>query len=122
MVFSSATQGRTAETLAQTFLQCSGLHILATNRQYRGGEIDIVALHGDTLVFVEVRYRRSKEYGGAVYSVTSAKQRKLIRAAELFLASEPRYQRHACRFDVVALSGALEHAEIEWIQHAFQLE
>jgi putative endonuclease len=81
----------------------------------RGGEIDLVMRDRDgTLVFVEVRQRRSGAHGGAAASVTFAKQRRLVLAAQhylLRLASLP-----PCRFDVLALDGD----QVEWLQAAFE--
>lgn len=78
-------------------------------------------LDGDTVVFVEVRYRRHAAWGGALESVDLRKQQKLIKAAQLFLQKETRWARHPCRFDVVAI-GSTEGAlsDPHWIQNAFQ--
>ena len=77
------------------------------------GEIDIVARDRDTLVFVEVRLRRSGEYGGAAASIAGAKRARMIAAARAYLARLPRTP--ACRFDVVLLDG-LDPARVEWLQ------
>ncbi len=77
-------------------------------------------LDGDTVVFVEVRYRRHAAWGGALESVDLRKQQKLIKAAQLFLQKESRWARHPCRFDVVAIGAAASEAEKpNWIQNAF---
>lgn len=80
----------------------------------RGGEIDLVMQDRDgTLVFVEVRQRRSSGHGGAAASVTVAKQRRLVLAAQCYLmrfAAPP-----ACRFDVLAIEGDT----VTWLQAAF---
>jgi putative endonuclease len=100
--------GRKAEDLAAAFLQAKGMTILEKNFLAKVGEIDIVAKDNDEIVFVEVRARASREYGGAAASVGGAKRRKLIRAASLWL--QARGWEGACRFDVVALDGGrLEH-------------
>jgi putative endonuclease len=100
--------GRKAEDLAASFLQAKGMKIVEKNFRAKVGEIDIVAEDGDEIVFVEVRARASKDFGGAAASVGGAKRRKLIRAAALWL--QARGWDGACRFDVVALDGArLEH-------------
>src|SRR5690606_11803520 len=100
-------------------LEDRGLVIVAQNLQSRTGEIDLVAVHGDILVFVEVRARGSLEYGGAAASVNRQKQRRLIRTAQFFLPRlAARYFRGAtpaCRYDVVSL----EPAGTVWIQDAF---
>lgn len=78
-------------------------------------------LHGDTVVFVEVRYRRHAGWGGALESVDARKRGRLILAAQLFLQQESRWARHPCRFDVVALSPGITAAtpQLDWLQNAF---
>jgi putative endonuclease len=107
--------GARAEDLCAELLRRAGLRILARNWRCRHGEIDLVADDGGTLVFAEVRLRRSDLYGGAAESVTRAKRARLLAAARLYLAGrkEPN-----CRFDVLLLEGA-EQPSIEWIRDAF---
>lgn len=114
----SRDSGDAAEAHAQDFLEQRGLRLLHRNWACRSGELDLVMLDGDTVVFVEVRYRRHAGWGGALASVDARKQQKLIRAAQLFLQKESRWARHPCRFDVVAL-GAHEADESNWIRNAF---
>lgn len=72
------------------------------------------------LVFVEVRYRKSSDFGSPMATVTPRKQQKIRRTAALFLQKHKRYQAMASRFDVVAiLSGPSGIDEIQWIRHAF---
>jgi putative endonuclease len=107
--------GAAAEALAAAFLARHGLAILARNYRCRGGEIDLVAREGATIVFVEVRYRSSRAFGGAGASVDARKQARILLAARHYLAGRGDV---ACRCDVVALD-ALDHARIEWIRDAF---
>ncbi|OWT59044.1 YraN family protein [Candidimonas nitroreducens] len=111
--------GLQAESQARRWLERSGLRILARNLRCGVGEIDLVGLDGAVLVFIEVRHRRSTQYGGAAASVNRQKQQRLMRAAQYFL---PRLSRRyfdcnipACRFDVVAL----EPSGLRWYKHAF---
>jgi putative endonuclease len=100
--------GKKAEELAAAFLQAKGLSIIEKNFLAKVGEIDIVAKDGDEIVFVEVRARASRDFGGAAASVGGAKRRKLVRAASLWL--QARGWDGPCRFDVVAVEGGrLEH-------------
>lgn len=100
--------GQKAESLAAAFLQAKGFTIIEKNFRAKVGEIDIVAKEGDEMVFVEVRARASRDFGGAAASVGGAKRRKLIKAASLWL--QARNWDGACRFDVVAVDGGrLEH-------------
>jgi putative endonuclease len=108
--------GQMAEERALAYLQQRGLKLIARNFRCKGGEIDLIMAEpaSNLLVFVEVRQRSSRRYGGAAASVTHGKQAKLIIAAQVFL------QRYAdlpaCRFDVIAI----EDDAIEWIKQAFE--
>lgn len=106
--------GDHAEDLALAHLQQHGLLLLERNFRCKGGEIDLVMQDGASLVFVEVRARASASHGGALASITPAKQRRLIVAAQHFLQ---RYdQTPACRFDVIAI----EKGRLEWLRHAIE--
>ncbi|MFV0278890.1 MAG: YraN family protein [Parahaliea sp.] len=109
------------EQAACHWLAARGLHILGRNLRYRGGELDIVALDGDTLVFVEVRSRSNPRYAGAAASVGRHKQQRLLRAASAFLKSHSKLANHPCRFDVVAFEPPQSTASPEprWIRSAF---
>ena len=98
--------GRVGEDLAASALLERGYAILATRYRTERGEIDIVALDGTTLVFVEVRARADAECGLAAESVTDAKRRKVSRMAAEYLAVN-HISGQACRFDVVAIDDAL---------------
>ncbi len=113
--------GREAEAYALRHLQQHGLQLIAQNWLCKRGELDLVMLDGDTVVFVEVRYRRHSAWGGALESVDFRKQEKLILAAQLFLQKESRWADAACRFDVVAVEGnANSSSPLNWIKHAFE--
>ena len=108
--------GDDAEDRALAHLAAHGLKLLARN--YRtpgrgGGEIDLVMRDGTTLVFVEVRQRASRNFGGAAASVSATKQRRIIFAARHYLMRLP--QQPPCRFDVVSVEGG----SIEWLRAAF---
>ena len=90
------------------------------NFRVRGGEIDCIALHDDTLVFVEVRYRKSQRFGGAAASIARRKQQRIILAAQLYLLRNPRLANYPCRFDCIVMDH-LNTAQPEWIKDAFQL-
>jgi putative endonuclease len=111
--------GRAGESRAAAFLAARGFTILARNVRSHAGEIDLVALDGPTLVFCEIRTRRSRVHGGALESVTPAKQRQVVRVAESFLARHPRLAAHAIRFDVVAIDVSGTAVEIAHVRDAF---
>jgi len=106
--------GDAKERQARAYLEREGLRFLAQNVRCKRGELDLVMRDGDTLVFVEVRYRASQRFGGAAASVDRRKQIRISAAAAYFL------QRHTialpCRFDVVAIGPA---GQLDWIRHAF---
>ena len=104
--------GAAAEALAAEFLEARGLSVVKRNYRCRGGEIDLIARDGATLVFVEVRLRSSSAFGGALASITAAKRRRLKFAAGLFLSNLGREP--PCRFDAILLDG-LDPARIEWL-------
>jgi putative endonuclease len=112
----STSKGAQAELLAAQFLQQRGLSLLERNYHCRHGEIDLIMLDGDTLVFVEVRLRSSNSFGGAAASIDKGKQLRLVRTAQHYLASK----RHtpACRFDAL-LFHTTEDGGIEWVRNAF---
>lgn len=107
--------GAAAEDAAAAFLVARGLSLVERNYRCRFGEIDLILRDGRTLVFVEVRYRRSRAFGGAGESITSAKRTKLLRAARHYMASHQ--QLPDCRFDAILMHG--DGAPIEWLVNAF---
>jgi len=111
---SKQVRGDAAEDAALAFLQGKGLRRVERNFRCKGGEIDLIMLDGETLVFVEVRQRSKDSHGGALASVTRAKQRRLIIAAQIFLQ---RYRMPpACRFDVIGYDGD----RMNWLKNAVE--
>ena len=88
---STASAGKAAEHQALDYLRGQGLQLLAQNWRCKGGELDLVMLDGDTVVFVEVRYRLHADFGGALGSIDGRKQKRLVLAATLFLQKEARW-------------------------------
>ncbi|HEX2530584.1 MAG TPA: YraN family protein [Burkholderiaceae bacterium] len=105
--------GQAGEDGALAYLRQQGLVLLERNFCCKGGEIDLIMQDGAAmLVFVEVRKRADARHGGAAASVTAAKQRRLIVAAQIYLQ---RYTTPpACRFDVVAIDGEA----LTWLKNA----
>lgn len=122
MVTTRRAKGDAVETLARAFLTAHGLRPVAANAGYRVGELDLVMRDGGTLVFVEVRYRRSTAFGGGAASVDAGKRRRLVRAAEQFLLAHREFAALPCRFDVVAASGDPDAPALEWIRDAFRAD
>ncbi len=106
--------GDAAEDGALDYLRKQGLMLVERNFRCRGGEIDLILQDGNVLVFVEVRKRADRRYGGAAASVTGRKQGRLVIAAQTFLQ---RYRTPpACRFDVVAMDGDT----LNWLKNAIE--
>jgi putative endonuclease len=121
------TRGNLAESAARDALLRAGLREVASNANYRGGELDLVMLDGsgrdgDTLVFVEVRYRSSAAFGGGAASVNVGKRRKLVHAAQSFLGQHRQYGNLPCRFDVVEADGDPQAPRIHWLRDAFRAD
>ncbi|MFZ6692080.1 YraN family protein [Undibacterium sp. SXout20W] len=104
-------RGDEGELLALRYLEKAGLTLIQRNFLCKGGELDLIMRDGRSLVFVEVRVRASMQFGGAVSSITPAKQRKMQHAAQVFLLQLK--QQPACRFDVIAI----EAGTIHWLQN-----
>lgn len=109
-------QGQAAEDFAAEYLKAKGLKLIANNYRSRFGEIDLIMRDGESLVFIEVRFRKNKAFGGAEESITASKQHKIIMTAAYFLQQQGN---QACRFDVV-LMDKLDAQHIHWIKNAFE--
>lgn len=120
MSYNRIGTGKRGEELAAAHLAETGYRIIERNYRCLFGEIDIVAEEGGTLVFVEVKSRRSAEYGDPQLAVGREKQKKISRIALHYLT-----ERHLChrpaRFDVVAVKMLLGQVRIELIRNAFEV-
>ena len=107
------------ERRAENFLRRQGLKLLQRNFQCRFGEIDLVMQDGDTLCFVEVKYRRSKAFGGTAWTLPPGKQRKIAAAAALYLQGR-RGPEPPSRFDALLIQQEADGSEtFDWIRNAF---
>ena len=112
--------GEKGESIAARYLKKNGYQILEQNYRNQLGEIDIIALEKKTLVFVEVKSRKSIHYGSPKWAVTPRKQRKISMVALAYLKSTG--QAHAsARFDVVTVMANRDAPQIEIIKNAFEL-
>ena len=112
--------GRAGERLARWRLRLMGYRILETNCRLPGGELDIVARDGDTLVFVEVKTAASSQFGLPEEWVDVRKQKRLGRLATAYLARQGDMD-VSCRFDVVAVSLTGRIPRVRVIRNAFEL-
>jgi len=108
-------KGRLAEDAALVYLQQQGLQLVQRNFLCKGGELDLIMRDGRSLVFVEVRQRSSASFGGALASITPAKQRRMVHAALTFLQRQ--HGLPACRFDAVAIEGR----QIAWVKNILDM-
>lgn len=107
------------ENIALKFLRKKGLKKVSRNFDCKIGEIDLIMTEDDTLVFIEVKYRKNRDFVSPEESVTSGKQRKIIKTSQLFLLQNKTYKNRNCRFDVVSVTGEKQNPEINWIKNAF---
>ncbi len=103
--------GDVAEQQALDYLQIAGLQLIERSFLCKGGEIDLIMRDGKHLVFVEVRKRSSRQFGGALASVTPAKQKRMVHAAQVYLQNMKPIP--PCRFDVIAFEGE----ELLWLKN-----
>jgi len=112
--------GEQSESLAVWYLKKNGYKILEQNYRTKLGEIDIIAQEKKTIVFVEVKSRRSIRYGSPKWAVTPKKQRKISMVALYYLKTTNQMDAGA-RFDVVAITSNRDQPQIEIVKNAFEL-
>lgn len=121
----AGNEGNRGERAAEDFLNRQGLRLVERNFRCRAGEIDLVMLDPnpedtEVLAFIEVRLRGPGARVDSLDSVDVHKQRRLITAARHFLARNPQWSEHACRFDVVGIDGT--DSRLRWIAGAFEAD
>ena len=113
------TIGQDGEQAAVIFLKKKGFHIVQTNYRVAGAEVDIIALVGEILCFIEVKTRKSGDFGLPEAFVTLAKQRKIIRAAKFF-STRKAYLGYRVRFDVVSIISDENGMAFDHLENAFE--
>lgn len=112
--------GEKTELFAQSYLEGKGLTHIASNFHSKSGEIDLIFKEQNTLVFVEVKYRKSPAYGGPLSAVSQSKQQKLRSTAAFYMQQCGINENNtACRFDVIGLIGSMKQPEVTWLKNAF---
>ncbi len=106
--------GDAAEARALAYLLARGCRLKERNFRSRFGEIDLIVIDGNTLVFVEVRKRGNRAFASAAESITATKQQRILATARLYLSRLP--AELPCRFDAILIDG---DDRIEWIRDAF---
>ena len=112
--------GKEGERVAELYLQKKGYKLVERNYRCSGGELDLIVLDRRVVVFVEVKTRTGIGFGSPLEAVEFHKQRRMIRAAQFFLAEKNLQQRDA-RFDVVGVSWPGREPVVEHIENAFEL-
>lgn len=107
--------GKQKEKEAELFLQKQNIKILERNFRCRQGEIDLVGLENDVLVFVEVKYRKTNVSGRPEEAVSHNKQEKICRVCDYYRMTHPFFHFKSIRFDVVAI----DENGLRWYQNAF---
>jgi len=110
--------GKEGEKKASRYLKKNGYEIIEKNFRCRGGEIDIIARQGNTLIFCEVKARRNKLYGTALEAVTPSKREKIKTTAKIYMQKN-NLKNIDCRFDVVTIDVEDGKELINLIQNAF---
>ncbi len=111
--------GKWGEDCASSFLESKGFKIFDRNVRTPAGEIDLIALDNETLVFVEVKTRSHLDAGYPEEAVTEEKLEHMIDSAENWLQDHPEYENN-WRLDVIAITGAIhsQNPQIEWFENA----
>lgn len=108
------------ELKAEKYLKGKGLKTIQRNFRCVAGEVDLIMLKKpETMVFIEVRYRKHDRWSSAVESVDFRKQQRIIKAAKLYLSRKKWLNRYHIRFDILAIQGNPDQPQINWIQNAF---
>ena len=116
-------KGLRFESQARDYLQAHGLLLLQSNYRCRFGEIDLVMRDGDTLCFIEVKFRKSLLFGGAAASIPRPKQRKIVKTALFYISAHKHFANQAIRFDALLIQHQTDGSnQINWIQNAFYAE
>ncbi len=113
----SNTYGKRSEIIASDYLKKKGYKILETNYKNKVGEIDVIALDKDYIVFVEVKSRTSGAFGHPFEAIDTRKQQKIHAVASLYMVKNKKHG-SLCRFDAISILG-LENPEITHIVDAF---
>ena len=112
--------GQRWERIAERWLSSRQVKVLERNFTCRAGEIDLIALDGEYIAFVEVKFRSSSNFGWAAEHVTRSKQVKILRAAKNYLKYHAHSPTQVFRFDVISIDRAGNTTDVRWIKDAFR--
>jgi putative endonuclease len=115
----TVNKGLLTEQFARKYLQQQGLVFIANNFHCRRGELDLIMRDGDTLVFVEVKYRKDSHFGGAIAAITPCKIKKIQQSIVFYLHQADLNEYNTpCRIDVITLQGNINHPHVNWLKNA----
>jgi len=117
---STKSIGDRFEKIAANYLKNQGVKLISKNFTSKRGEIDLIGLERDILVFFEVRARSNTHLGRPEETVTAQKQQRIRRTADNFLQTNIKYRNTLCRFDVISIVYSDTQHSIDWITNAFQ--
>ena len=113
--------GVLGEDIASNFLKANGVEIIIRNYFTKFGEIDIIGIEKKTIIFIEVKLRKSFKYGEPLESINSKKLMRIKNSADFFLSENSLFDSYDCRFDIVCLaySKVTKTFKIEWFKNQF---
>ncbi|MFT5505026.1 MAG: putative endonuclease [Gammaproteobacteria bacterium] len=116
--------GAQFENKACQYLATHGLILIEGNFHSRFGEIDLIMSDKDQICFIEVKYRKNKQFGGVMESIGQRKRNKIIKTAQFFIATNHKFRNHSFRFDALLLQpdDSAGNLKVNWIQNAFYAE
>jgi putative endonuclease len=114
--------GRQVEKASLVYLKKQGLRLLNKNFHSKMGEIDLIMLEENTVVFIEVRYRKKSSYGDPIETVGYHKRRKLLLTAQYYLQTQRQNKNDSCRFDILGVSTYNAELNFNWLKNAFSFE
>jgi putative endonuclease len=113
-------RGQWAEQVVLEYLERKKLKLVSRNFHSKMGEIDLIMLEQETIVFIEVRYRANNNYLHALESINDKKCSRIIKTSQHYLQANRWTSGKPCRFDVITVTGENYSPKIEWIKNAFQ--
>lgn len=110
--------GRIGEEIAKQYFDNQNYKFITQNYYYNHGEIDLIYKEGDELVFIEVKFRKSDDFGDPLESITPKKQKLIRRTAEGYVI-EKNIINTPCRFDVITIVGSKKNHKINHLKNSF---
>ena len=115
----TCNKGRETEDACCAYLQKHGLKLIEKNFHCRHGEIDLIMKDNKTIVFIEVRYRKNNDYGGATESLTASKQKKVTSSAQAYIQNHSISEDVRIDFVAMTLDTSQQNYTFDWIKNAF---